>query len=438
MSNSLKKRLIIKFSLTLFIIISIFGILFYYLTKQNFKHKIIAQLRESALEMEGKVLGSRDIIRNGVINIPLPPNIDIALLKNGKIVAKSKGYRHKLCKALENSNEEFLLSGKERLNACYWERFSSPFNGAVIIQKRGIFDENEEMGEIFIGVIIPLFAILIFMAYRLIESIFRPIEELTEAIDRVSVDNFSSTISIPQDDSEIRHLVDAYNSMILRLREGVEMMERFNSDIAHEIRTPLTVIQGEAEFALRRDREAKEYIESLHKIYTEAKNLQKMSDSMLLISRYNKENIKDSFTTLQLDKILEAVIDSFSSDRIKSSIDEVEYIGNETLIRAVFINLIDNALKYSKDIINISLKSEDDKIIFSVEDRGIGIESDKLHKITDRFYRIDSSRNRAIRGFGLGLSIVNQAVSLHSAEFEIDSVVGEGTKVTLILYRFTT
>ncbi|HFC03441.1 MAG TPA: HAMP domain-containing protein, partial [Nitratifractor salsuginis] len=241
-SMSLRKRLMLRFALVLFLLMGAFSALFYTLSKQNLRHKVLAELREAALEAEGHLLGNEKVVRHGTILLHLPPHTEAALIRNSRIAARTPGYRPEICRPLEGSGEEFLLLGGERLDACYWERFERPFRGAVVLQKRKIPNDTLEMMEIFAAVLIPLTLILLAMAWRLIGRILEPIHLLTDSIRQVRVDNFSRTIPAPDRDDEIQALTDAYNAMILRLREGVETLERFNSDLAHELRTPLTVM----------------------------------------------------------------------------------------------------------------------------------------------------------------------------------------------------
>ncbi len=432
----------LRFSLLLLLLMGSFAWLFYSLSRQNLQHKVLAELRETALEAEGRLLGKETAVRDGVIVLHFPLHTEAALIREGQIVASTPGYRPGICRPLESNGQEFLLQGGERLNACYWERFERPFPGAVVLQRLKIPNETVEMMEIFAAVLIPLTLILLWMAWRLIGRIFEPIHLLTDSIRQVRVDNFSRTIPAPDRDDEIQALTDAYNAMILRLREGVETLERFNSDLAHELRTPLTVMKGEIELALRRDRRPEECRDVLERLARETSFIERMSEGLLLLSRYSPENVGESFETLRLDRLLEGTLEKLRPLAEERSIElhatiesPLEYRGNPTLLAALFGNLVENAIKYSPDetVIDILLERDDRKIRFRVRDRGPGIPKEKLAYLTQRFYRVDEARSRRILGFGLGLSIAERAVSLHRGKMEIRSTEGEGTTVEVLL-----
>ncbi len=439
---SLRKRLMLRFALVLFVLMGAFTALFYTLSQQNLRHKVLAELRETALEAEGHLLENQKVVQHGIILLHLPPHTEAALIRNGRIAARTPGYRPEICRPLESSGQEFLLEGGERLNACYWERFERPFPGAVVLQRLKIPNETVEMMEIFAAVLIPLTLILLWMAWRLIGRIFEPIHLLTDSIRQVRVDNFSRTIPAPDRDDEIQALTDAYNAMILRLREGVETLERFNSDLAHELRTPLTVMKGEIELARRKERTPEEYRRTLERLAKETAGMERLTEGLLLLSRYTRQNVEQSFEACRLEHLLKEVISQLEPAarqrkiRFRETIEAVgEYRGNPVLLRALFANVIENAVKYSHDgsEVSIRLEKRPEGISFTVEDRGIGIETQKLRRITERFYRADSARSRRIEGFGLGLALVERAVELHGGTLQIDSRPGEGTRVRVVL-----
>ena len=441
-NRSLRTRLMLRFSLLLLLLMGSFSWLFYSLSRQNLRHKVLAELRETALEAEGRLLGKETAVRDGVIVLHFPLHTEAALIRDGRIAARTPGYRPEICRPLEHSGKEFLLQGGERLDACYWERFSRPFSGAVVLQKRDIPNESLETMEIFAASLIPLTLILLGMAWRLIGRILTPIRTLTDSIRQVSVDNFSRTVPAPDRDDEIQALTDAYNAMILRLREGVETLERFNSDLAHELRTPLTVIRGEIELALRRDRSPEECRDVLERLARETRSIERMSEGLLLLSRYSPENVSESFETLRLDRLLEEALkklrplaESHAIELHTAIESPLEYRGNPTLMTALFGNLVENAIKYSPEetVIDMTLERDEGKIRFRVRDRGPGIPKAKLRHLTQRFYRADEARSRRIPGFGLGLSIAERAVTLHDGKMEIHSTEGEGTTVEVLL-----
>ena len=284
-----------------------------------------------------------------------------------------------------------------------------------------------------------LLVILIFVVSRVIDKILVPIKDITKTANEISVSDFSKSIVLPKDDDEIRGLVDSFNEMIGRLKEGVEKIDRFNNDVSHELKTPLTVIKGEVEVTLDRKREPSEYIKSMETIDDEASKIINIVEGMLLLSRYSKNNIKNSFDTCSIDTLLIKTVEKYKihlkDKNISLHVDKLTPISisaNIILLESIFSNLIDNAIKYTPKNKNIYISLfRDENIHFIIRDEGIGIPKDKIAKITDRFYRVDESRNKEIKGYGLGLSIVKNSVELHGWVLHVDSKEGNGTTIEI-------
>jgi signal transduction histidine kinase len=272
------------------------------------------------------------------------------------------------------------------------------------------------------------------------DKILQPIHNLIQTSKNISINNFSKNIEVPQEDDEIKELVISFNEMIQRLRDGVTMLDRFNSDVSHELKTPLTVIQGEIEITLRKVREPQEYERSMQTIFNQSKQIQSIIEQLLLLTRYSKENIKESFEECQLDSLLLNAVEKYETQLDKKNIklhiqklDSATLQANPTLMSSLFSNLLDNAIKYSSNDRNIYISlTKNSKIIFTIRDEGRGVAPQQLDKITQRFYRADASRNKQIQGFGLGLSIVKNSVELHNAIMKIESKINKGTSVQII------
>jgi signal transduction histidine kinase len=226
--------------------------------------------------------------------------------------------------------------------------------------------------------------------------------------------------------------------MVIRLRNGIDMIHRFNSDVSHELRTPLTVLKGEIQLALRKDRDKEYYKDVLKKSLKEIDYMIDMVEEMLMFSKIDSE--VEQKENLNLDELLLKVVSKLSfkakHKNLKIEFEKIEPIkikSNPFLINAIFINIIDNAIKYSKEngVIKISLYKDDGNIIFEIMDTGVGIKKEDLQHLTERFYRSDVSRNRDIKGFGLGLSIVKKALDTIDGKMKFDSILGKGTIVTI-------
>ena len=209
--------------------------------------------------------------------------------------------------------------------------------------------------------------------------------------------------------------------------------------MAHELKTPLTSIYGYAEYLQYARTNPKEQYESLSYIMTESRRLSKLSETMLSMRIYEKENrqfVQVHLVTLaaHIEKILSH---SLREKNLKLETDfELEAVcGDEAMFINLFRNLLENAIRASKTGGRIlwNCRQEDDRTVFEVIDFGIGMEQKELAQITEAFYRVDKARSRKDGGVGLGLSVVDLIVKRMNGTMEFSSVPGEGTKVTVNL-----
>jgi len=416
----------------------LFSIAFYYFFNQNVNMSIQSKLYKEALFIEEEIESNRTTDK--ILTTPSLSYLHIAILKQNKIINKTPKFRLQDINRYTKKNSSFFTIDRgEYLSGILTLKFKKPFNGTIILIEDDIDDKVENVVDTMLVLNPILLFLMIFFASKLIDKILIPIKDITKTAKKIDTNRFTYKIKQPKYNDELKELIDAFNSMIIRLQNGFEQIERFNSDVSHELKTPLTVIKGEANLALRKLREPQEYQESIKMMLQEANSMQKMIDDLLLLVQYSKENIEQSFSQIDMDTILIMVLEKYNTiakeKNIKVHLDKlvpISYRANSQLITIIFSNLIDNAIKYTPQNRNIHISLfKDDKIYFIVQDEGIGIPQNKLDKITNRFYRVDESRNREIKGFGLGLSIVQNSVDLHNAKMDISSQVDIGTTVKI-------
>ncbi len=429
-SNSLKTKLLIWFGAVTSFLLIFFSLSFYYVLSSSINDNIKTRLEHQAIDIEQNFDTKRTL------------SATFALLdENHTIVYKSSGFDLKGIDSYIKSTQTFFILNNEEsyenISALYVYKGKKNY---IVVYKKDIDNKIEDLVTTLLILNPILFFSLLFMASKMIDKILIPIKNLIEAAKDISVNNFSTTIARPKENDEISELVDSFNEMIKRLKTGVDSLDRFNSDVSHELKTPLTVILGEIEVTLRKTRESGEYEKSLSTVYHEAKQMQKIVENLLLLTKYTQENIADSFELCRVDVILSDLIKKYSTllkaRQIEIHLEKIEdlsMMANPLLIGLVFSNLIDNAIKYSPENKNIYISLyEHDGIHFSIKDEGIGIDQKNIAKITDRFYRVDASRSKKVEGFGLGLSIVKHCVELHNATMHIDSEPDHGTTVEII------
>jgi signal transduction histidine kinase len=422
-----------------FITLLLFSLSFHFFLNRSINDNLKISLQSIAKYIAVQIVPTINI--ETVISDKTLSTVGIAVVKDGVVIAKNSNYDLKNLKYYFNQKKSFFViqdkSSDEYIDALYIDKNKDI---SIIIYKKNVANKIEEFQDILLFLVPILLLILVLLARKMINKILTPIDKLTKTANTISVSDFSKEIPLPHEDDEIKALVISFNKMIERLREGVDNLDRFNSDVSHELRTPLTVIKGEIEITLRRAREPQEYQSSMKTILEQTESIQNIVEQLLLLTKYSKESIKKSFELCSLDSILLTCIERFDlqlkEKRINLILENIEAISmqaNASLMHSIFSNLIDNAIKYTSDEKNITLSLyKDSNIHFIIQDEGVGIQKDELLKITDRFYRADESRNKKIKGFGLGLSIVKKSVELHNGLLRIDSNLNQGTVVHIL------
>ncbi len=442
--RSIKTKVLFYFGGITILILILFNLALYHFLEQNTKLSIQNNLYHKAVNINNQIL--LNSTEKKFLNGKKLESFDMAIIKEGKIIQRKGATNfNSLIKFIDDKKSFFIFNREDTLDGLYILRIKDPFDGAILFYEKDlsskIAKKLKEIKDILFVLEPILFILLLFMVSKVTDKILQSINRITTTANQIYVTDFSSEIAQPKYDDEIKDLVDSFNQMIKRLKGGVEVLEQFNSDVSHELKTPLTVIKGEIELTLNKKRDENYYINTLQVINSETEQIQSIVDNLLLLTKYTKENIKQTFQEVSIDSILLIVIEKFNiqlkSKNIKLDIKRFESIVspvNKILITTIFSNLIDNAIKYSLDNTNIKVSLfKKKKIHFIIEDEGIGISKDNLEKVQDRFYRVDESRNKKIKGFGLGLSIVKNSISLHNGSLKISSKKGIGTRIEVIL-----
>src|SRR2546426_683729 len=237
-------------------------------------------------------------------------------------------------------------------------------------------------------------------------------------------------------------LAATFNDMIARLEASFRQVRQFSADASHELRTPLTVIKGEAELALRRPRPAEDYRQVLESTLEEIDRMTLIVDELLFLSRADLGEVAIESLPVRLDALVEdiqrqaAVLGQEHGVQVTVGTVEPAFVqGDELRLRELLLNLVDNAVKYSRPggKVEIALVREGTTARLSVTDQGIGIAPEELGRIFDRFYRTDAARAHAKKGTGLGVSICKWIAEAHHGRIEVQSTVGQGSKFKVVL-----
>ena len=213
------------------------------------------------------------------------------------------------------------------------------------------------------------------------------------------------------------------------------------SDASHELRTPLAIIKGYAEIIKKRRLTNEEiFEESIDSIINETDNMRNLVQKLLFLAKGEITKINTNFVKIDINEMVtqiysDTVISMTTHQFHLEKGEDFSIQGDETLLQQAIRALIENAVKYSEKGTNVYIKSElrDGIGRISVRDEGVGISEEDAKRVFDRFYRVDLSRTKATGGTGLGLAIVKRIVEIHDGKIEVESKVGKGTEIIIVL-----
>ncbi len=264
----------------------------------------------------------------------------------------------------------------------------------------------------------------------------RPLTELTQSIQRTGPKRLHERVPPAGWPRELQPLAIAYDEMLDRLEDSFTRLSQFSADLAHELRTPIANLRGEAEVALTRLRTPEEYREVIESNLGECERLSRMIDKLLFLARAESADGPIERTRFDGRAAVEKIAGYYETvaEERRTAIKcagEGEIYAEPSLFGRAVSNLMDNAVRHSRDggTIEVSLETSPTGARISVRDNGAGIAAEHLPRVFDRFYRVDSSRSS--EGTGLGLALVKSITDLHGGRAEVASVPGRGTTVTL-------
>jgi two-component system heavy metal sensor histidine kinase CusS len=293
----------------------------------------------------------------------------------------------------------------------------------------------------FWGILLATAVLFPLVGYRIARHGIRPVQEIAATARRITSTNLRERIGSEGYPSELAALAGTFNEMLDRLEESFERISRFSADIAHDLRTPVNNIRGEAEVALARARTPDEYRDVLESSLEEAVRLSELIGDLLFLARAESPLTELHRENVDIGELLTTVRDYYEASATDAGISLVVNDGAEPLnaeldrslmLRAVS-NLVSNAIAHTPPggTVTLAAAHEDTAIRIEVSDTGVGIPAEALPRVFDRFFRVDPSRSKTSGSTGLGLAIVQGILTLHGGTAEIISQLSRGTRVTL-------
>lgn len=439
--------------------------------RDNFEQKITERLQSNAILVgdlltEDLVGGEHEIIQEKVTDLADELKVRITVIDDEGVVL---GDSEKDPALMENHKDRFEVAGAIEKGIGQSSRFSETLKYNMKYVAIRVADGNEVLGVVrfalplsevqleirviyravlFGAIIAAIIALTI--AYFVSRSISHPIREMKQTAQRIAKGDFSKKIRIKSKD-ELGELAKSLNTMAEELQlkiENLGQMDKVRTDfvanVSHELKTPLTSIRGFVETledgAINDKKTAQRFI-SIIKKHTD--RLENIINDLLTLSELETSKGCIEKTEFDLKSLIDEITLGFGHAlMVKQQNLTINSQGGDFKIKAdrdgveqIFVNLIDNAIKYTaeKGQIKVSLLEQEKNIMVVVEDSGIGIPKKHLDRVFERFYRVDKARSRELGGTGLGLGIAKHIVLAHKGKIDIESEVNKGTKVFVAL-----
>lgn len=278
--------------------------------------------------------------------------------------------------------------------------------------------------------------------YLMMSQPLKPVVSLTLKAERIGIGEPGERLPVIRTGDELERLSLSLNRMISRLEDALAHNRRFSADVSHELRTPLTILRGELEHVIQMRDAGPEVVESVGSAFEEIERLAQIVESLLTISHLDTGGAGIEFNRFDLQEMVKTTAEQMKLLADEKQItmssdtsDPVYSLGDESRIKQVLVNLLDNAIKYSRPGGHVitSVRAEDNAAVLTVRDDGAGIPADALPHVFERFYRAEKARPRGTAGAGLGLSIVQAICRAHGGMVSVESIEGKGTTVEVRL-----
>lgn len=293
----------------------------------------------------------------------------------------------------------------------------------------------------FWAILLTTFVFFPMAGYQIALRGIRPVEEMATTARHISSTNLRERILPEGYPFELASLAGTFNQMLDRLEESFERISRFSTDIAHDLRTPVNNIRGEAEVALARARTSDEYRDVIESCLEEAVRLSDLIGDLLFLARAESPLSTLHRERVDVGDLLRGVKDYYEASAAVGEVSlTAAVVGgpvvaelDRTLLQRALGNLVSNALAHTPPggAIVLETSADPSTIRITVSDTGVGIPAEALPRVFDRFFRVDSARSHGSGGTGLGLAIVKSIAQLHGGNVEIASQTGQGARVTL-------
>lgn len=300
--------------------------------------------------------------------------------------------------------------------------------------------------QVILAIVLTYLVLVFFIGRWYARQTLLPLTDIIRRMRNINTTNLYQRLPESEKSDEINQLAHTFNNLLNRIETSVESQNNFISNASHELKNPLTAILGQIELALQQERPAAEYRQSLVQIEHEAERLKNLTLHLLRLAQTGFSDVGKDFITIRLDELLLEVVEELQQtqqeanrivlcfEQMPEEPKELELSANPNLLKIVFTNVLDNALKFSSDkpvevIFYLTLTH----FVIQICDQGIGIPEADLPNIHQPFFR--GSNTFPFRGYGVGLSLTQKIMDIHEGTLEVQSLQNQGTTVILSLPR---
>ncbi len=445
---SIRLRLTAWYVAFLLASLSIFGVVAFLAMEKGIDRTVDENLEEQAASIEelmGRVIQEEpsrlaDELREHA-EIRTEEDFSQVSDQNGNWIYRSRlmsKYDVPVSSARDRSAYDFRA---RRLPLRIWMEEMTVGENKYRIQVAAPMDDFYEALDRFKWVVLLLSPLLVVLAsaggYWLSRRALAPVDQITRDAQEINSSNLSKRLDVPRSGDELQRLSETLNGMLERLDDSFNRITQFTADASHELRTPLAVMRTTTEVSLRTSQTVSEYREAQREVLEELEKTSALVEKLMLLARADAgvETLQRGSTNLS-DSLKEACDDGRVLAQAKQltfqeniSTSTMIVDGDSHALHRLFLILIDNAVKYtpSGGSITVSLNRNGNSAVAEFHDNGIGIATEDLPHIFDRFYRADKARSREFGGVGLGLSIARWVAEAHGGSIEVQSSVGTGS-----------
>ena len=460
MFKSLKVQLLFYFSIANIIILLVFSLFLYSTAKKGVSDTLDSQLKIISIDVIPDLIGNvhgnaRSIATELMHEFEIVPLYAKVIYYNKK---KNQIEHTSLSSEKQSHLFKIPLDEKGHLHSIYYFDKGPYRVSSMLLFEEGDIKvffqlatkkmiDSHYLNQLLLSLLIAnpvIFVLFIVIVNMLINKTLRPVKDVIGSVHAISAHQLTHRIDSTNVPTEIEELVQTFNRLLANIEEAFNRITTFSSDASHELKTPLTVIRGEIEVALRKERTPAEYKAVLEGVIQETLRVQETIDKLFLLTKKDTAELTKNFKELYLDEILTDLISQtqkFASTRsveIKTiRMIPVTIHASQILIKIALGNLLRNAVIYSKERgeVRISVDEEENAYLLKIEDDGCGIPAKDLPFVFERFYRADKARSRKEGGTGLGLAIVKMILDIHHYDIDIQSKVDQGTTITIKILK---